>query len=133
MKKTLLFVVISVIVFICVLASCGKNNKEQRPFAELNVADISSVSVRIFPPDKTFEIVDLDELADALNDVVIYEEDSSYREYYGQSATYTIKMNDGTVTEVIAFNPVIVIDGVGYKTEYKPCEKLSQIANELLE
>ena len=132
MKKTLLFVVISVIVFIFVLTSCGKDNKEQRPFAELSVADISSVSVRIFPPDKTFEIVDLDELADALNDVVIYEEDSSYREYYGQSATYTIKMNDGTVTEVIAFNPVIVIDGIGYKTEYKPCEKLSQIANELL-
>lgn len=132
MKKMLLFIVISVIVFIFVLASCGKNNKEQRPFAELSVADISSVSVRIFPPDKTFEIDDLDELADTLNDVVIYEEDSSYREGNGQSATYTIKMNDGTVTEVIASNPFIVIDGVGYKTEYRPCEKLSQIANELL-
>lgn len=29
-------------------------------------------------------------------------------------------------------NPFVIIDGVAYKAKYKPCEKLSLIANKLI-
>ena len=41
-------------------------------------------------------------------------------------------MTDGTQTSIMAYNPFLVIDGVGYKTEYGPCEKLNDYANKLL-
>ena len=31
------------------------------------------------------------------------------------------------------YNPFLVIDGVGYKTKYEPCEALNHYANRLLE
>lgn len=34
-------------------------------------------------------------------------------------------MADGTQTEVMVYNPFLVIDGVGYKTKYEPCEALN--------
>ena len=32
---------------------------------------------------------------------------------------------DGTQTDIMAYNPFIVIDGIGYKTKYEPCEALN--------
>ncbi len=63
---------------------------------------------------------------------MIYEEDSLYTEYSGQAVIYTITMNDGTEMIINAYNPFIIIDGVAYKTKYEPCEKLVQIANQLI-
>ena len=39
---------------------------------------------------------------------------------------------DGTVTDVTAYNPFLIIDGTGYRTAYGPCEALNRFANELL-
>ena len=44
----------------------------------------------------------------------------------------TPAMVDGTQTDIMAYNPFIVIDGIGYKTKYEPCEALNSYANELL-
>ena len=41
-------------------------------------------------------------------------------------------MTDGSTTDVMAYNPFLVIDGVGYRTKYEPCEALSRYANQLL-
>ena len=41
-------------------------------------------------------------------------------------------MSDGTETVINAYNLFIVIDNVGYRTKYEPCERLSKIANMLL-
>lgn len=41
-------------------------------------------------------------------------------------------MADGTQTNMMAYNPFFVIDGVGYRTEYEPCEALNAYANGLL-
>ena len=66
-----------------------------------------------------------------MNDVVIYQQDNSYTEYAGQAAAFTLTMTDGTQTEITAYSPFLVIDGVGYKTKHEPCEALSRYANEL--
>ena len=38
----------------------------------------------------------------------------------------------GAATEVRAYNPFLIIDGQGYRTEYQPCENLNRIANTIL-
>lgn len=104
----------------------------RRPYKNLDAAQIASAKVRLSPPDKTVEIENVSELACCLNDVVIYHQDNSYTEYAGQAAVFTLTMTDGTQTEIAAYSPFLVIDGVGYKTKQEPCEALSRYANELL-
>ena len=64
-------------------------------------------------------------MVEYLKDVVIYNEDNSYKEYSGQGVIFTLNMTDGTQTSIMAYNPFLVIDGIGYKTKYEPCEALN--------
>lgn len=105
----------------------------RKPYKDLNSSQIVSAMVRLTPPDKTIEITEIAELVNLLKDVVIYNEDNSYTEYSGQGVIFTLTMTDGTQTSIMAYNPFLVIDGVGYKTKYEPCEALNQYANMLLE
>lgn len=105
----------------------------KRPFADLKAEDIESAAVQLLPPDRTVEVTDFAQLAEALNAVVIYRKDNSYKESCGQAVIYTVALKDGRQFTVNAYNPFLVIDGIGYRTEYEPCERLSQIANDLLD
>lgn len=104
----------------------------EKTFKDLESSEIVSATVRLVPPDTTIQIVEIEELTGYLNDVVIYKEDNSYTEYSGQGVIFTLILSDGTQTEVMAYNPFFVIDGVGYKTKYEPCEALNAYANRLL-
>ena len=103
-----------------------------RPFKDLEAADITSANVRLSPPDTTIQIVETEELASYLNEVVIYNKDNSYTEYAGQGAIFTLSLADGSQVEITAFNPFIIIDGIGYKCKYEPCEALNNYANRLM-
>ncbi len=94
--------------------------------------DIVSATVELLPPDKTIQITELDELEELLEEVVIYNQDDSYTEYAGQAVIFTIVLSDGSQMEITAYNPFIIIDGVGYKCKYEPCEELNNYANRLL-
>lgn len=96
-----------------------------RPFKDLEAADITSASVRLSPPDTTIQIVETEELVSYLNEVVIYNKDNSYTEYAGQAVIFTLSLADGSQVEIIAYNPFIIIDGIGYKCKYEPCEALN--------
>ena len=104
----------------------------KKPFRQLEAADIAAAEVRLTPPDKTVRITEMGELAGYLNDAVIYQQDNSYNESCGQGVTFRLTMTDGSRREVMAYAPFLVIDGVGYKTKYAPCEALNQYANDLL-
>ena len=65
-------------------------------------------------------------------DIVIYNQDDSYTEYAGQAVVFSVTLLDGSQMEVTAYNPFVIIDGVGYKCKYEPCEELNDFANELL-
>ena len=71
-------------------------------------------------------------LVSYLNEVVIYNKDNSYTEYAGQAVIFTLSLADGSQVEIIAYNPFIIIDGIGYKCKYEPCEALNHYANELM-
>lgn len=105
----------------------------RRPYKDLEAAQIVSAAVQLSPPDKTIQITETKELVDLLKDVVVYNKDNSYTDYSGQGVTFTLVMIDGTQTSIMEYNPFLVIDGVGYKTKYEPCEALNHYANRLLE
>ena len=118
---------ISITVGILCYKSIGR-----RPYKDLEAVDIVSASVELLPPDETVQIIEIKELVEYLKDVVIYKQDDSWREYSGQATVFTLIMADGTIEEITAYNPFVIINGVGYRTKYKPCEQLNNLANRLL-
>ena len=103
-----------------------------RPFKDLEATAITSANVRLSPPDTTVQIVETEELVSYLKEVVIYNKDNSYTEYAGQGAVFTLSLADGSQVKITEFNPFIIIDGIGYKCKYEPCEALNNYANRLL-
>ena len=106
----------------------------RRPFRDLEAADITAASVTLMPPDVTLELdgTEIGTLAELLGDLRITWPDQSYTEYAGQAVRFTVTFADGTETEVTDYNPVLIIDGTGWRTAYGPCEALNSFANELL-
>ena len=43
----------------------------------------------------------------------------------------TLTLTDGTIREVGAYNPFLIIDGRGWRTAYEPCEALNAFGNRL--
>ncbi len=133
MKKKKLIIgsiaVIAVVILLMVFQPWGK-----MPFKDLSVNNIASVSVELLPPDKSFDLTDDDiaELTEILNSVVIYNKDSSHDQYAGQAVIYTITKTDGTILTINAYNPFLIIDSVGYKTKYEPCQELNSLGNKIL-
>lgn len=106
----------------------------RRPFRGLEAADIAAASVTLMPPDVTLELDagEIETLAELLGYLRITRPDQSYTEYTGQAVLFTVTFADGTETEVMEYNPFLILDGTGYRTAYEPCEALNSFANELL-
>ena len=105
-----------------------------KPFQNLSLSEISKVSVELVPPDVTLDLNDgqIEKLVPILQQVVIYKQDDSYSESCGQAVIFTIIKTNGSLLTVQAYNPFLVIDGIGYKTKYEPCEALNQLGNQIL-
>lgn len=129
-KKIIIPICVLIIIVAVALLVCPRVTGS-KPFAKITADDVLRVSVQLLPPDETVEVVKIEKLVAALNDVVVYGKDNSYKEYHGQAVIYTITFTDGKELVVNAYNPFIIIDGIGYKTKYEPCERLSQIGNNL--
>lgn len=106
---------------------------DARPFQKLTARDIQSVKLELYPPGVEFTLTreEIEELAPLLNGVVVYQRDDSWREYNGQACLFTLTLADGSRTTVNAYNPFLIVDGVGRRCEYGPCEALSHFANTL--
>ena len=127
-KKVLMIALICLIgIVIGIFSLSGR-----RPFKDLEAEDIISANVRLLPPDTTIQITDIEELVSYLNEVVIYSKTDAYTAgYVGQDVTFTLNLSDGSQMQITAFYPFVIIDGVGYKCKYEPCEALNNYANEL--
>lgn len=131
-KKKLISISIIVALIICIIL-IGKSFTGLHPFKDLKVGEIASVTVELLPPNTKAELnsQEIEDLVRILHKVVIYNEDNSYRDYNGQAVVFKITKTDGTVIEINAYNPFLIIDGVGYKTKYKPCEQLSRLGHNI--
>ena len=131
MRKKAIF---TVAVIIAVLTAGVMISRGKAPYKNLKAANIVSAAVYLSPPNKTVQITDaeIEELVSYLNEIVIYNEDNAYTHYCGQAVMFTLTMADGSQEEITAYNPFVIINGIGYKTKYEPCEQLSRYANNLL-
>lgn len=111
----------------------GRSMAGQAPLAGLRADEIQWVKVELSPPGTTHYLTqeEIAQLAPLLNRVVTHRRDDSWRDYNGQAVVFTIRKTDDSLLTVMPYNPFIVIDGVGYRTEYTPCEALSHFANTL--
>ena len=91
MKKSLI-ICSSLVAVIIVMLLLIIHPWSKTPFKYLSSNDISSVSVRLSPPDQVFDLSndEIIELTKILNSVVIYNKDNSYNQYCGQAVIYTI-------------------------------------------
>lgn len=105
----------------------------RRPLKDLRAGGVTEIRTGLYPPDMEFTLTreEIEELVPLLNEVVIYREDNSFREYDGQAVIFTVTEKDGTKTTLQAYNPFFIIDGTGYRTKYAPCEALNQFGNGL--
>lgn len=105
-----------------------------KPLHGLTASEITAATVELYAPDAALELsqTEIEELVPILDRVVTYQRDDSYGEYCGQAVIFTLTKTDGSQLRVQAYNPFIVIDGVGYRTKYEPCEDLNQLGNDIL-
>lgn len=105
-----------------------------KPLKRLRAEEVASAAVELYPPNVTLSLTqeDIAHLIPILNKISIYQRDDSYVEYNGQAVIFTLTKTDGTQLRVQAYNPFIVIGGVGYRTKYEPCEELNQLGNDKL-
>ena len=129
MRKKAIF---TAAVIIAVLTAGVMISRGKAPYKNLKAANIVSAAVYLSPPDETVQITNAEELVSYLGEVTIYNEDHSYNDYCGQTVLFTLTMADGAQEKITAFNPFVIINGVGYKAKYEPCERLSRYANQLL-
>jgi hypothetical protein len=136
MKKKKLIGLICLLLMILIIGMLviGRNSKE-KPYHDLKIDDIKKVEMLVQPPNKVVEITDrkqLEKFIIILNKIVLYKKDDTWKEYSGQSVQFTITKNNGDIITVWEYNPFIILDGVGYKTKYEPCEELNKFANSLI-
>lgn len=137
MKKY--FSVIFLLELLCFLMIGCQHEKDfliEKELSDLTTNDVTSFQVTLNPPNKKITITDDDNISTLitiLNKVTIYEQDDSYKDGYGQWVEFELELTDGSAKTVVAYNPFIIIDGIGYKTEYEPCEELNVFGNSLIE
>ena len=114
---------------IVLFTACGSTAKN--PYKDLSAEDISSATVELRPPHVTVDLSEeeIQELVAVLQTVETYEKDNSYSDYAGQGVIYTLTKTDGSTEKIMAYNPFLVINDVGYKTKYEPCEELNALGN----
>ena len=84
-------VAITMAVAIIVLTAGVIILRGKMPYKDLKASDIVSATVYFFPPDKTVQITDVEELVSYLGEVTIYNEDHSYNDYCGQTVLFTLQ------------------------------------------
>ena len=132
MKRIAAFVICVSILF--ALVGCGSTAGTQKPFKNLKSSDIETATVRLLPPGTTIQIDETDKLVRLLRKVVMAERSAPDTDTLsGQLVIYELDLSDGSHKEIQVYYPYIVIDGISYKAEYRPCEALNSYANTLME
>ena len=132
--KRRMLAVVAVLAAVFVVAVVKTRLIGQKPFRSWEKADIAQVELTLTPPDQSFVLTDAEagELLPLLQKVVLYQGDNSYTDYAGPAVVFDLPMQAGPTTQVGAYNPFVLLDGVGYRTKYEPCEALNAFANRLL-
>ena len=109
-----------------------------RPFKDLTVKNISSISVMLGPPGVDIPLSDkqVEECVSLLRQVVVYHRKGNFMDNHTTGQVVRITVIDTSNREmVISFfgNISVTVDGVKYKVKYEESETLNSFANSLYE
>lgn len=137
-RKAILLLMLCIFLF----TACGEDSDDEeeegtKPFAELTVEDITSVSLEYnHGGDRHFYILNetqTEKFVSILNGFIIYDENERWNETSGGSDIYTITKADGTETVVILITPCVGIDYKGYNAKGNSCDKLQLFAERIVD
>lgn len=132
------------LVLLCafLFAACNEESEEKeeegtKPYAELTVEEIESVSLEYFRGGRS-SFYDLNEtqtekFVKILNEFVIYDEVERWNEANGGSDIYTITKKDGSETVLILIGDYMGIDGIGYSIKKSFRDRLSSFSERIAE
>ncbi len=129
-KPAFWIIIIAIIACITVTVCFLTDPAGERPFENVTTDAFVYVNVTRMPPDETTEVTDLDGLVECLRNVTVYKQDDSYKEYNGQSITYTFVLGNGAKTNISVISPFIIINGTGYRAKAGSCRALSDFAQQ---
>jgi len=93
------------------------------PYSELTASEVEGITLIYGIHSYELSEGEIAELIPLIQKLVIYERDDSWREYDGCSFTdIEVRKKDGVAFTLHFMNPFILIDGKGYRCEYKPCD-----------
>ena len=132
MKRTIL-VFAAIVLAVALIMTIGIWVIGRKPFKDMQVEDIKSVSIHLWPPNETRELNrdEIEVLVLLLQQVEIHHPTWMHHASGGQSNVMTIIFQDGSVKKVNQFGSILIIDGIGYRAKYEPNEALNQFANKL--
>lgn len=108
----------------------------KKPYAKISREDITEVSI-IYGELEPYKLTnqETDRFLELLREIIIYQRDDTYVEYNGVGCEgyFCVKMKNGKELNITPGNPFFIINKKGYRTEYKPCDKLSQFHYEIRE
>jgi len=137
MVKTKMKIIVSVVIGIILLVSAFTiyNYAGKKPFAKISREDIAEIHL-LFGAYEPYELTEeeIGEIMKLLRDIIIYQRDDSYTEYSGGSSyEFCVKKINGKEIYLKDANPFFIINGRGYRTEYKPCDRFGNFAQKIIE
>lgn len=133
MKKEIVIIACVLVLGILTIMLFGTFGR--KPFAKLSASEVVSAELFIIPPDATIKLInneDIVKLTDILNEITIYREDNSGREYAGQLVQATITLRNGETHTIGAYGSFLFLNDKCYRTKYEPSEKLNAFGNAIL-
>ncbi len=129
------FIITACVLVLGILTIVLLNAFGTKPFSKLSANEVVSAELFIVPPETTLSLTDKKdfvELTDILNEIIIYREDNSGREYDGQLVQVTIVLKNGETHTIGAYGSFLFLDGKCYHTKFEPSQKLNAFGNRIL-
>lgn len=133
-RMILVFLIVAAVALLIAAGAVAENdvpNQESPsfPYEYLSENAIRLATVQILPRNVLVNLNDdeIKELVAILRTVEADNRDDSHSEYGGESVIFTMMLADGTVATIAAFNPFIIMDGIGYRNE--ACYELSEFGH----
>lgn len=136
MKKKSILVTIALIILIIAFFIINHYKLDEKPFENLGVGEVKEITLNVTPSGKSMVITEtntIKKFTDILNNIEIYEKDDSWKKYFGGFNEITVSMVNGENIKIVEFNPFLIINDVGYKTNYDVCEKLDELINNIID
>lgn len=128
MKK---FLCLFIALLVSALVGCSPVQDEigeaRSPFSNLSVKNVDKIVVAYGINSYTMSDDEKNSFVPLLNDIIIYEEDDSWKDNDGVGETEIEIHYQDTIEKARFLNSYVVLNGQGYRCEHQPCIVVSNV------